>query len=423
MEKETEMQKKYLILTIFAVLALTVVPALAQDTNWAAYLYNGNNGELVRVNPDGSQAVSALGLAPGTFIGSQDMTFTKDGGRVAFCAVTYPQAVDANSTEQPYATFYLRDIAAQNYLLTLEMGNAIGCRTGQNAFNEAEDQIAVSKINYYPGDPAADTTQPAWQILVLDVAGGMTINELNPSSLSAAPYEGLTKGGILPFVQQFTGDQMIFAEVPYGVGGGAEWNAYVWGIDADTLQLVPRWGIFSRDILASTGEMVWTTKDEALPAGTPAGPVPDNNVVKIADNSGEERTIFHSPDWVVLNAKFIDGGEQVAIQLLSSFDPNAADPGAINQTIKWIALDRAGNVTDLLSSNGNPSVLAAPDGYVALNQQITDPNNGTSQYNLTYNGGGESQELWASQDPMAYWELAWATPITPTTDLQPFPAA
>jgi len=36
-----------------------------------------------------------------------------------------------------------------------------------------------------------------------------------------ATYEGLTKGAILPYVQYFVGNQVIFAEVPYGIGGGA----------------------------------------------------------------------------------------------------------------------------------------------------------------------------------------------------------
>ncbi|MBZ0285994.1 MAG: hypothetical protein K8I30_00160, partial [Anaerolineae bacterium] len=87
--------------------------------------------------------------------------------------------------------------------------------------------MAVSRINYYPGDVNADASKPVWQILVLDIAGGMTVRELNTNSPAVATYEGLTKGGIIPYVQYFAGNQLIFAEVPYGVGGGAEWVAYV----------------------------------------------------------------------------------------------------------------------------------------------------------------------------------------------------
>ncbi|MEO8608285.1 MAG: hypothetical protein ABI690_10405 [Chloroflexota bacterium] len=421
------MQKKSLALIIlgllvFASMALMPSIGLAQDNNWGVYLFNGSSGELVRVNGDGTQAVSGLGLGQGEFAGSSDMAFTRDGSRLAFCTTTYPQAVDANSTALPTAKFYLRDIAAQNYLLNLDLGNAIGCRTGHAAFNSDDTQVAVSRINYYPGDPAADTSKPSWQILVMDIAGSMTVKELNAASPSVATYEGLTKGAILPYVVYFAGNQLIFAEVPYGIGGGAEWNAYLWDMDADTVEMVPRWGNIGLDTLPSSGEIVWVTKDANLPAGIPGGPVPDNNIVKYADKTGTEHTIFTSPDWVVLDAKFINGGQQVAIQLLSSFDQN--NPNQL-QTIKWVALDRAGNLTDLLSSvGGSPVVAAAPNGYVALDQQQTFDANGTgqSQFKLTYNAAGQSKELWASTVGFDYWELAWATPLTVTGDITPFPA-
>src|SRR5689334_1398372 len=114
------MQKKSLVLMIFGLLifaTMSLMPAvgMAQDT-WGVYLFNGNSGELVRVNSDGTQAVSGLGLEQGAYVSSFDMAFTRDGSRLAFCATTYPQATDANSTAQPTAKFYLRDIAAQNYV-------------------------------------------------------------------------------------------------------------------------------------------------------------------------------------------------------------------------------------------------------------------------------------------------------------------
>jgi hypothetical protein len=397
------------------------MPVMAQDT-WSVYLFNGYTGELVRVNGDGTQAVSGLGLEQGAYVSSFDMAFTRDGSRLAFCSTTYPQAADGSTPAQPTAKFYLRDMAAQNYVLNLDLGNAIGCRTGRGAFNGDDTQVAISRINYAPGDPSADTSKPAWQIMVMDIAGGMTVKELNSASPAVATYEGLTKGAILPYVQYFAGNQVIFAEVPYGIGGGAEWNAYLWDMDADTVEMIQRWGNIGLDTLPETGEMVWTAKDENLPVGVPGGPVPDNNVVKVADKTGTEHTIFTSPDWVVLDAKFIKGGQQVAIQLLSSFDQN--NPNQL-QTIKWIALDRAGNQTDLLASEGgSPVVAAAPSGYVALDQQQTFDANGTgqSQFKLTYNAAGQSQELWASTVGFDYWELAWSTPLVPSGDLQPFPA-
>ncbi|MBZ0285993.1 MAG: hypothetical protein K8I30_00155 [Anaerolineae bacterium] len=115
------MQKKsvaMLILGLLVFASMAFTPALAQET-FAVYLFNGNSGELVRVGSDGSQTVSALGLEPGTYISSYDMAFTRDGSRLAFCATTYPQTADGSAPVLPTAKFYLRDIAAQNYLLNL----------------------------------------------------------------------------------------------------------------------------------------------------------------------------------------------------------------------------------------------------------------------------------------------------------------
>ena len=90
------MQKKSLALMILGLLifaSMNLTPAMAQD-NWGVYLFNGNSGELVRVNGDGTQAVSGLGLEQGAYVSSFDMAFTRDGSRLAFCATTYPQAAE-----------------------------------------------------------------------------------------------------------------------------------------------------------------------------------------------------------------------------------------------------------------------------------------------------------------------------------------
>lgn len=413
------MVRKLLALLLLSVLLVVAVPALAQS-DWFVYLYNGNTKELVRINPDGAQTPYSLGLDATTFVSSFDMTFTADGSRVAYCAVTYPAVAASETPTSPFAKLYLRDIAAGTNQIDLAMGNAIGCRTGRDAFSPDGAQLAVSKINYYPGAPDADLSQPVWTLQILNSADGSVLRELTSASQSVQAFESLAKGGVLPYVQYFENNQIIFAEVPYGIGGGAEWNSYLWDLNTDSLQTIDRWGNFSLDTLTS-GELIWVTADPNLPAGQPGGPVPANNIVKVADKSGAEFTIYHSPDWVILDAKFIDNGARAAIQLLSPFDPNAPDQF---QSLRWIALDRAGASADLVSSNGNPTVLGAPNGFVLLNQEITDPASGASNFALSYNSNGATTNLWsATVDPsVGFWELAWVTPPTAAEGLPPFTA-
>ncbi len=419
------MHRKLLMTISLGVMAFALgfFPTLAQSGD-SVYLYNGMTKQLLRLNLDGAQISYSLGLDENTFVGGFDMAFNGDGSRVAFCTLTYPQIAEGDAPAQPTAHLYVRDLAAGVNLIDRDMGSAIGCRTGHEAFNQAGTLLAVSRINYYPNDPAADTSQPTWQLLVVDTTSGAVVNALNATSAAVANYESLAKGGILPYVQSFNGNTIIFAEVPYGIGGGAEWNAYQWQTDAEILTPVERWGNFTLEVLPSTGETLWVTRDPNLPAGEPGGPVPANNIVQIEDTSGAVKTIYHSPDWVILDATFINGGQAVAIELLSSFDPaTQADGQPIQQTLKWIGLDRSGAITDLATSNGNPTVAAAPGGYVTLNQQILDPNTGISQFDLSYTANGGGTTLWTSPaGENGYWELAWITPISGDAGLQPFAA-
>jgi hypothetical protein len=413
-------QKRSLFLMaigLFTFALLALMPTLAQD-QWAMYLYNGNAGQLIRVNPDGSQAMLTLALEPNVYLSGFDMAFTRDGARMAYCSVAYPLPTDGSVPPPPAAKFILRDINAQSNLLSLDLGTAIGCRTGRRAFSGDESQVAVTRINYYMGDPAADTTQPSWQILLLDAANGNVVRELNAASPSVASVEDLTKGAILPYAQYVTENQVVFAAVPYGVGGGGEWNAYVWQFDTDTVQPVPRWGNINMDTLQETGELVWATQDANLPTSQGFGEMPNYNAVKVADKTGEEHTIFNSPDSLVLDVRFINGGQQVAIELFVPPDPNQPTPF---QTLKWVALDRNGGVVDLVSNgSGTVSVAPAPNGYVVFNQEIVDLTNGSSHFSLTYNAGGQSQTLWDSQEQNVFWELAWVTPLVVSGDIQPF---
>lgn len=408
------MHRKFLFLIVLALLAVTLVPALAQ-ANSLAYVYNGETKTLIRINTDGTSADYNLGLSADTFVSPFDMAFTADGSRVALCAVTYPAGMGETAV-QPTAQFILRDIAAGTNLIQQDLGAAIGCRTGQHAFNADESLVALSRINYYPGDPNADLSQPSWQITLIETATGNAAAELNNLSPAVVEYT-LASEGIIPYIQRVDGSSVIFAEVPYGVGGGAEWAAYEWQRDAGTVTPVTTWGNLDLDLLPTTNETVWTGIDDSRPAATPNGPIPPNNVVRLLDNnSGQQSVIFHTPDWQVFDATFIEGGQRIAV-MLYTFDPQTNLPA-----VRWIALDRAGVQTTLIESAGNAQIEAAPAGFVTLAQEgqldgVTIP-----QFKLSYTTGGQTTELWASDtSQMAYWELAWVAPDTAAAGLPPFP--
>jgi len=408
------MSKRFLVIMLAVLAFSAAVPAMAQVDPWFAYLYNQTTKELLRVYQDGTQQSFNLGLDENTYVSGFDMGFTYTGSQVAFCTVQYPPDGSLGT-----ATLVVRDIEAQTNLQTLDLGKAIGCRVGQQGYGGMMDSIlSVSLVRYMPGDPNADTSQPAWQILLLEPYMGMTLFELNANSPEVAAAGITNPGPMLPYVQRIDASSVIFAAVPYGIGGGAEWPAYRWKIN-ESVEAVQIWGNVSLDTLSLTDEKVWVSADPNQPAAQPFGPIPPYNIVKLADRNDEEQVIYYNGEWVVADAKFINNGRQVAVLLMSGADANDPNPPQIN---KWVAIDRNGNVTDLYGEHFYAPLAAAPDGYVILD--LTEPAEGETirTYTLVYGTDAGQTTLWSVQleDFSRSWEIAWAAPTADDSSIQPF---
>lgn len=414
------MHKIFRILTLTVlVLGVLVTPALAQTDQWSMYLYNGNTGELVRVFADATQQTYTLDLPENGFISSRDMAFSADGNRVAYCVISYPTS-SGDQPALPDATLFVRDLVAGTNLLEQDLGNAIGCATGQAGLSADMSQVTVALANYFPQDPAADLTKPAWQILVLDVASGSILQELNTNSQPVLDIGLMMEGAMLPQVRVFQNNQVVFAAVPYGIGGTPQVTAYRWDIGTGTLAVEPEGAFnhFGADVLPATNEAVWTGANPNLPAAEPAGPVGYGNVVMLAAGSAEPVTIYHSPDWTLIAAKFINGGTHVAVLHFPSYDPNQPI-GA--QLTKWVAVDRGGNAVDLQTGVEYSDIAAAPQGYAFLRTSYPDPNNAELvRFSLEYYQGSQMTELWSSETPT--WEIAWSAQTPVPADLPPFTA-
>ncbi len=399
---------------------MSAFPALGQDTHWFVYVYNGR--ELVRVYQDATQEAFTLGVDENTFVGSQDMAFSADGSRVAFCATTYPPAVEGQASPPPAPRLYLRDIAAQSNLLDVDLGSAIGCRVGQRGMSPDGALVAVGLIHHLPGDPAADASKPTWQLLVLDTAAGSIAYELNDQSPNAASM-GVPAGGVvMPFVQNVDASSIIFAPVPWFTEGFID-AAYRWHLDTGAIDLESgeQWRQFNPDILPATGEAAWAVVDPNLPAYQPMAIGLASNVVKVSDAGGQVTTIYHNGEANPGDARFINNGHQVAILLSPRFDET--NPSAPVE-YRWLAVDRAGSVADLATDANFSYLEGAPDGFVRLVWDSPDQNPSNATYRLLYTANGQTTELWtmtsAGGDQYVTWELAWAAPMPAAGGLPPF---
>ncbi|MBI1260083.1 MAG: hypothetical protein GC204_21655 [Chloroflexi bacterium] len=397
--------KRVILLALVVALALTgIIPAAAQTSEWSVYLLDNASQQLVRIYGDGTQQSIDLGLPVDSFVGQSAFDFSPDGNRVGYC-------VSSNTSDGSKATLIVRDISnASTQSANLDLGTAQGCWV---KFNADASQIAVGLVRYYAGDPDADASVPPWSLLVVDAASSSSLYEMN-----------LTKGGaifnaqqtIMPEVRYFANNQIIFAGLPWGTEGIPSSPAYFWQLSDDSLQPLDRWWRSGLDSLAGTGELVWTELDSTLAAADPGGPLPQANVVKLADKSGQERMIYANPDWVLLGTKFIDNGRLLAINELQGADPNST-PGS--QPTRWMALDRSGTANVLATTLGFSQILPAPDGYVIL---WASDNSATPFMSLDYYSGREKTTLWQQQGSggMTWW-LLWSSPTTTADGLQPFP--
>jgi hypothetical protein len=224
---------------------------------------------------------------------------------------------------------------------------------------------------------------------------------------------------VLPDVNVFDGSQIVFAEVPYGIGGTPSVNAFRWQLSDGTLTPEPdgAYNHFGVDRLEATGEAVWTAIDPSLPAAEPDGPIGMFNVVIVADTSGEQRVIYHNAEWTPITAKFIDDGQRIAILLFPAYNPNQP-VGA--QPSKWVALDRAGNVTDLQTDLEYSDIAYGPAGYAFLRTRLPQTEAELVRTSLEYHTGTNMTELWSAEGT-TIWEIAWVGPIAALENLPPFP--
>jgi hypothetical protein len=407
------LRKGLLLAALVASLWSMIVPAQAQDAG-AAFLYNGITRQLLRVDlASGAQTRIDLGLDENVFISGRDIAFSADGRRAVLCYTrTQPEAAQG---ETHLVVF---DLTTQARTLDLPLGRHLSCRVTAAGLRDDTAQVAVSIVSYFPGSQDMDTSGPIWRLLVVDTISGAISAALNADDPAVQAAGMLPDSALLPDVRFFAGNQIIFAEVPWAVGGAPEWRAFSWLLDSGIVSLDTsgRWGKSGLAYLPRTGEQVWIDLDPNLPALETGGPMTPFNVVRLVDASGIERTLYSSAEWVLADARWINGGQQLAILQVSAFDEDHPD----QQDSRWLALGRDGSQTELAAGAIFSQAAAAPGG-MALFEMSFNADFSQQYFNLSYvDGRGQRVPLWSDQEPG--WELAGATPGPLADNLPPFTA-
>ena len=397
---------RHAALILLCLLTLTVSAGVQGQAPWAVYLLDSGAQALLRVHSDGTQAVLPLGLNPGEYVSAFDIGLSPDGSKAALCPVQY-----GDGTTTPTAALVVRDLASQTTVLRQELGPALGCRA---TYRSDGAFVALGMVHYLPGAAPPADGLPVWELRVVEPAAGGTIASLRSDGPEAAAAGLSPSDPILPLVRRFEGAEVILAALPYTTGETGPVPGLSWRVDAAALTPIEPWGNLQLDTL-SNGEFAWAAADPARPAGQPPGPMPAYNVVRLRDATGQTRTIFASPDWLLMGVRFIDDGQRLALHLAAPFTAESSTPSG------WVAVDRSGAVQELTSAAGYAQVQSAPGGHVVL-QSFAPQDGGAPTYTLDYVAGGQISTLWAAPSTSSAYELVWSPPVTPAAGLAPFPA-
>ncbi|GIK67554.1 MAG: hypothetical protein BroJett018_53480 [Chloroflexota bacterium] len=367
--------------------ALMARRSTAQEEDWSAILYSSDAISWRTIRSDGSGQPFELAAEASHFAVNNSAT------RLAYCGM------DASG----HAIFHLYDLDQQTDLLTTDLGPAVWCQVDHNAFTPDGTRVWVGLA----GDPTAN--QPEWQLVEVQVSDGTVINTLDSENPLANMVES-TGVPMMAHVLAADGERVVFGIAPDGIIGAPDMPAYRW-IPPSDLSTVTGWGESGADGLVGTKEIIWPELDATLPVGVPSDFLPAYNAVQYLDANGLQIPIYHSPDWLIRDVAWVNGGRQVAIGLIS---PDEVTP----TQVRWVLVNRNGIIQAFDPAEADRiTVMDSRDGFAVLTSQLLET--GEYHYTLTRYVGDTGQEV-LSLDDSADWQLRWVTPSTPAANLSPF---
>lgn len=391
----------WVIVGLLAIITITTAlmaqRSTAQEDDWTAYLTNPTTSDWLHVGADGTQTPLSLGLPEGATLVADGSTvaISADGSRIAYCTLTVGET---NTTH-----LVIRDLTTSSDLYSTDFPSYAGCVLGDAAFTPDGERLWVG----VSGDPSAN--QPAWQLVEIHVSDGLALATLDSNSPLAAEVESVA-GPMVPYLFGSDNERVIFGVAGFGIVGPPTLPAYSWDGEG-ALVPVEGWGEPGADGLFASNEVVWPALDPNLPAGVPSDLLPAKNTVQYLDASGLQIPIYHSPEWVIRDVAWVNGGRQVAIALISPDDVSPTQ-------VRWVLVNRDGIVQHFDPVEATRiALMDSRDGFAVLTAQLLAT--GEYHYTLTRYVGDTAQEIVALDD-VADWQLKWVTPSIPAANLSPF---
>lgn len=387
---------------------------------WFAWLFNPQDDSFLRVYEDGSTEQHTVTLPAGLRVSASPTAFAPNGELIALCARD-----DSGSATYLIVHSFNPDAVSKagiSFPVVYALGQRTECSIPQNAFNESDpNQLAFGVVNHYPGDPNADLSRPAWELLVFDIAQATITaryDATTPGAENIVPFDG-ARWVFMPYVHRFVDGTVYFELAPWGTEFMPGQKVVSWQPGAQVVTPVSgplgQMGLQTHPV---TQEMVWLGIDESLPQAQPMGPMPAYNVVLYQHPSmAAPVAIYHDPTVIPGQLEYVRGGDALAILAIPGADMSAdiPEPGPSD----WVLLERSGAVTPLNLGAFVYHIAGLRDGLAAWESNYE--NWTATLYRYTWAEGAASPAqsvLWSGDNPN--WTLMWAMPQPTGGDVQMF---
>ena len=223
-------------------------------------------------------------------------------------------------------------------------------------FNLTSTRVAV-------GFRSGDFQNPAWRLIVFDLASGDVVAVLDNT------YPGLTPNQLAtPYVRYYgvlagqAEEAVHFQLIPYGVGGAMNWSAYAWlptpaPINAANPVIPSMYTQASSDIQFLSGAEAFAFQDTNYGALPPQGPAPSLNAIGTqVPGAFAPTTIWVDGTSYQYNARWAAGGQGVLYW---------SDNGQGTQN--WNVISAAGTPISNTRTLLGPAIVDAvgtPDGFL-----------------------------------------------------------
>lgn len=389
-------------------LAPTGEVAPLPPSDWYAWIYGGGNDLLYLVNPDGLQATVQRPTLANEAEGQQQMVISRDGSYL----------VQAIPLQDDRSALLVYDFLTGNMTRILaNPGQEIRVgEGGSSAFDADSEAVAVTFLEM-------DSSGSEWTLALLDLATVSPIAQITRGEVVA----NLT-GGDSMLTDALNNINGVFFPAPVYIdntgvvhfrmilafaGGAMAYPAAAWNPATNAVNPSP-YVYSSEGIHLSSGEIVYTTEDPALPAIQPAGPYPPNNTVIRGTPVGDsftEQVIYTNGDFAHLGARWALGTELIAFNAIDAtgadrwqvYQPGSPSP-AFDLPVNVFRVQGFG--AGLLTVSGTTSVGFDVVHYRTLTERETiwqGPAN-----------AGFSQIIWALPDGVSFGldEIALTSLVT-----------